>query len=221
MIQKLGILSSQALVTSGVNYVGARLISRAFSSPAAALVRHPLSVTGAVPPPLSPIPERECGGGVRSQAIDEFGQISLVPPSAASTDLDEVADADAEAKAMEDSANRLFAVIELGGTQYKITTGDLVYAERLYNSEGKVADIGTTMDTDKVLLVGGLESTAVGLPTVPNAKVTLRVEQQRQDEKIYIFKKRRRKNSKRKKGFRRQLTILRVVDITCEALRKC
>lgn len=104
-----------------------------------------------------------------------------------------------------------FAVVELSGTQYKVTLDDVITADLMEN-----VDIGDTVNLDKVLLVGTKKATAVGRPYVREAKVIAAVEEIAKDKKVIAFKTRRRKNSKRTKGFRRQLTILRVVDITVE-----
>jgi large subunit ribosomal protein L21 len=65
-----------------------------------------------------------------------------------------------------------------------------------------------------VLLVGSKFATVIGHPLVPQARVTLQVEEITLDQKVTILKFRRRKNSRRRKGFRRQLTILRVTNIS-------
>lgn len=64
-----------------------------------------------------------------------------------------------------------------------------------------------------MLLLGNVNQTFVGLPFVEGAKVRARVEEQTVDEKIDIFKKKRRKNYRRWNGFRRQVTVLRVTDV--------
>ncbi|CAM9564913.1 unnamed protein product [Ectocarpus sp. 12 AP-2014] len=101
-----------------------------------------------------------------------------------------------------------FAVIRLGNTQHKVTKGDVIVAEKL------VGDIGTTLETADVLLVGTRESTVVGRPTVSGAKVKLFVEEQTRDKKLIVFKKRRRKSSKTTQGHRREVTLLRVAEIS-------
>ncbi|KAE8889146.1 hypothetical protein PF005_g17599 [Phytophthora fragariae] len=101
-----------------------------------------------------------------------------------------------------------FAVVKLAGTQYKVTQGDVVIAEKIKN-----AKVGEIMDIDEVLLLGNVNQTIVGRPLVEGAKVRARVEEQTLDAKIDIFKKKRRKNYRRWNGFRRQVTVLRVTDI--------
>ena len=77
-------------------------------------------------------------------------------------------------------------------------------------------DIGQVLEAEKVLLVGSRSTTLVGSPTVPGAKVRLQVEDITKDKKVIIFKSRRRKNSRSKNGFRRDVTILRITDILLE-----
>ncbi|EGZ23342.1 hypothetical protein PHYSODRAFT_344419 [Phytophthora sojae] len=101
-----------------------------------------------------------------------------------------------------------FAVVKLAGTQYKVTQGDVVIAEKI-----KDAKVGEIMDIDEVLLLGNVNQTIVGRPLVEGAKVRARVEEQTLDAKIDVFKKKRRKNYRRWNGFRRQVTVLRVTDI--------
>ncbi|KAI9910321.1 hypothetical protein PsorP6_010554 [Peronosclerospora sorghi] len=101
-----------------------------------------------------------------------------------------------------------FAVVKLAGTQYKVTQGDVVIAEKI-----KHAKVGEIMDINEVLLLGNVNQTIVGRPLIDGAKVRARVEEQTLDAKIDVFKKKRRKNYRRWNGFRRQVTVLRVTDI--------
>uniref|UniRef100_A0AAV1T8G5 Large ribosomal subunit protein bL21m n=1 Tax=Peronospora matthiolae TaxID=2874970 RepID=A0AAV1T8G5_9STRA len=101
-----------------------------------------------------------------------------------------------------------FAVVKLGGTQYKVTEGDVVIAEKI-----KDAKVGEIMDMNEVLLLGNVNQTIVGRPLISGAKVRARVEEQTLDAKIDVFKKKRRKNYRRWNGFRRQVTVLRVTEI--------
>ena len=105
----------------------------------------------------------------------------------------------------------LFAVVELAGNQHKVTTDDLLVVNRL-----KPVDkykIGSTHTLKDVLLVSSSHKTLVGLPTVSGAEVDVMVEEITRDAKVIVFKKRRRKHSQRKNGFRRDITLLRVLDI--------
>jgi large subunit ribosomal protein L21 len=108
-------------------------------------------------------------------------------------------------------AGGLFAVLELGGCQHKVTTDDLLVVNRLQPvNMFKVGSLHTLTD---IMLVGSSHLTLVGLPYVNGCQVDVLVEEITQDAKVTIFKKRRRKHSQRKNGYRRDLTLLRVVDI--------
>ena len=101
-----------------------------------------------------------------------------------------------------------FAVVRLGGTQYKVARDDVIVAEHL-----KHAVVGEDLVLDEVLLVGTEATTVVGRPLVPDARVVCAVEEQTKDAKVVVFKKRRRKASRRRTGHRRLVTLLRVLDI--------
>lgn len=108
-------------------------------------------------------------------------------------------------------AGGMFAVVELAGSQHKVTTDDLLVVNVLKPvSHYKVGSVHTLKD---VMLVGSSHMTCVGMPYVSGAEVDVMVEEIAQDAKVIVFKKRRRKNYKRKNGFRRDITMLRVLDI--------
>jgi large subunit ribosomal protein L21 len=112
----------------------------------------------------------------------------------------------------------LFAVLEIVGSQHKVTTDDLLVVNRLQPVDqykiGSVHTFGGEGDNSKnILLVGSSHLTIAGMPYVPGAEVDVMVEEITQDAKVIIFKKRRRKHSQRKNGFRRDLTLLRILDI--------
>lgn len=102
----------------------------------------------------------------------------------------------------------LFAVISMSGTQFKITQDDTIRADYM---DGY--DIGDILTIDEVYLVGSRAGTVVGRPLIPGAKVRFEVEELTKDKKVIIFKMRRRKHSRRMRGFRADLTILRCKDI--------
>jgi large subunit ribosomal protein L21 len=105
----------------------------------------------------------------------------------------------------------LFAVVELGGAQHKVSADDLIVVNRLQPIETyKIGSVHTLTD---VMLVGSSHMTLVGMPNIKGAEVDVMVEEITRDSKLIIFKKRRRKNSQRKNGFRRDVTLLRVLDI--------
>jgi large subunit ribosomal protein L21 len=110
-------------------------------------------------------------------------------------------------------AGGLFAIIELAGSQYKVTTDDLLIVNRLKPvTDYKIGSIHT-LTGPQVLLLGSSHYTLVGMPSIEHAEVDIMIEEITKDEKIVIFSKRRRKNSKRKNGFRRDVTMLRILDI--------
>ena len=125
---------------------------------------------------------------------------------ASSTAATKVLHRDPETPAPASTGDR-FAVVRLGGTQYKITKDDVIVAEKLD------VQVGSDLIIDEVLLVGSEAATVVGRPTVQNATVTCAVEEQTRDAKVVVFKKRRRQNSRRRNGHRRHVTLLRVTDI--------
>ena len=103
----------------------------------------------------------------------------------------------------------VFAVVRLSGTQYKVSKDDVVYTDKLPG-----AQVGSTLELDQVLMVGTRGHTLVGRPLVPQARVRVAVEEQTFDAKTHVFKKKRRKGYRRWNGHRRQLTVLRIMDIT-------
>ena len=102
----------------------------------------------------------------------------------------------------------VFAVLKLSGSQYKVTIGDVLTVNKVPEAE-----VGKSLHIDDVLLVGTPNQTIVGAPLVPNARVTLEVEEQKKDKKVIVFKKKRRQGYQRKNGARRHITVLRVAAI--------
>jgi large subunit ribosomal protein L21 len=100
----------------------------------------------------------------------------------------------------------MFAVIKTGGRQYRVVPDDVLEI-------GKIAgDVGTIVQLGEVLLVGG-DSPVLGVPTVAGASVAAEVLQHKRGPKVISFKKRRRKNSRRKRGYRDEITVLRITEI--------
>ncbi len=100
----------------------------------------------------------------------------------------------------------MFAVIKTGGKQYKVAANDVIKIEMLDGVAGQVI----TLDT--VLMLGG-DQIVVGAPLVAGASVSAEIVEQTRGPKTISFKKRRRQNSKRKKGHRQHLTIVRITGI--------
>ncbi|MDG1182762.1 MAG: 50S ribosomal protein L21 [Tateyamaria sp.] len=101
----------------------------------------------------------------------------------------------------------MFAVLKTGGKQYKVQSGDTLRVEKL------AANAGDTVQFNEVLMIGG-DDPVVGSPVVADAGVQAEVIEQIKGTKTINFVKRRRKHSsKRTKGHRQQLTLIRVTDI--------
>lgn len=98
----------------------------------------------------------------------------------------------------------MYAIIETGGKQVKVTEGQEIYVEKV------AAQADETVTFDKVLFVGG-DDVKVGAPYVGGATVTAKVEKQGRQKKIRVFKYKRRKNYHRKQGHRQPYTKL-VID---------
>jgi large subunit ribosomal protein L21 len=101
----------------------------------------------------------------------------------------------------------MYAVIKTGGKQYRVAANDVIQVERLD------AEAGATVELTDVLMVGGDGSARLGSPLLAGTSVTAEVLEQAKGPKLVVFKKRRRKNSRRKTGHRQQLTVLRIKDI--------
>jgi large subunit ribosomal protein L21 len=100
----------------------------------------------------------------------------------------------------------MFAVIKTGGKQYRVVPNDVLEI-------GKIAgDVGTIVQLGEILLVGG-ETPVLGVPLVAGASVAAEVLDHKRGPKVIAFKKRRRKNSKRKRGYRDEITVIRVTEI--------
>src|SRR5438477_11075136 len=100
----------------------------------------------------------------------------------------------------------MFAVIKTGGKQYRVAAKDLLKVEKV------AGELGQTIQFGEVLMVGG-DTVTVGTPTVAGASVAAEVIEQGRGPKVIAFKKRRRQNSRRKRGHRQEFTRLRVTEI--------
>jgi large subunit ribosomal protein L21 len=101
----------------------------------------------------------------------------------------------------------MYAVIKTGGKQYRVSKDDVVTIERV------PGDAGAKIEFDQVLMIGSGAGVKIGAPVVSGAKVTAELVEQSRGPKLIAFKKRRRKNSRRKKGHRQDLSIVRITDI--------
>ena len=101
----------------------------------------------------------------------------------------------------------MFAVIRTGGKQYRVTPELVLKVEKLE------AEAGSTITFTDVLAIGGDAGLTLGAPVIAGATVTATVIAQDRLDKIIIFKKRRRQNSRRKNGHRQHVTVLRIAGI--------
>ena len=106
----------------------------------------------------------------------------------------------------------MFAVIRTGGKQYRVTPNAVLKVEKLD------AEAGGTVTFNDVLAVGIDGNLTIGSPIVADASVTATVIAQDRLDKVIIFKKRRRQNSRRRNGHRQHVTVLRIGDITASGL---
>ncbi|MFO1102862.1 MAG: 50S ribosomal protein L21 [Methylocystis sp.] len=100
----------------------------------------------------------------------------------------------------------MFAVIKTGGKQYSVAAGDVITVMALDGAPGDAVTF------DEVLMLGG-DSPKIGAPAVAGAKVSGEIAEQTRSPKSIAFKKRRRQNSKRKRGHRQDLTLVRITAI--------
>ncbi|MDR0339712.1 MAG: 50S ribosomal protein L21 [Desulfovibrio sp.] len=101
----------------------------------------------------------------------------------------------------------MYAIIESGGKQFRVEEGGKLRVAAL------AAEVGAEVTLDKVLLLGGAE-TAVGTPYVENAKVTAQVVDHGRGDKILVFKKWRRNDSRCLQGHRQNYTTIKITSIT-------
>lgn len=101
----------------------------------------------------------------------------------------------------------MYAVIEVGGKQYKVSEGDVIFTEKLDAAEGD------SVTFDKVLIYADGENVNIGAPVVEGVTVSAKVEKQGKAKKIYVFKMKRKKNYRRKKGHRQPFTKVTIEKI--------
>src|SRR5215470_1339483 len=100
----------------------------------------------------------------------------------------------------------MFAVIKTGGKQYRVVPDDVLEI-------GKIAgDVGSIVQLGEVLVLGA-DTPVLGVPLVSGASVAAEVLDHKRGAKVIAFKKRRRKNSRRKRGYRDEITVIRVTEI--------
>ena len=106
----------------------------------------------------------------------------------------------------------MFAVIKTGGKQYRVAAEDVIKVEKVKGDPGEIVQFG------EVLVVGG-DAVKLGEPTIAGASVAAEVLEQGRGAKVIAFKKRRRKNSRRKRGHRQEFTLLRVTEILTDGAK--
>jgi large subunit ribosomal protein L21 len=106
----------------------------------------------------------------------------------------------------------MFAVIKTGGKQYRVAADDVLRIEKIKGEPGEIVQLG------EVLVVGG-DAVTLGVPTVAGASVAAEVLEQGRGDKVIAFKKRRRKNSRRKRGHRQEFTLLRITEILTDGAK--
>ena len=100
-----------------------------------------------------------------------------------------------------------FAVIQTGGKQYKVSASEILKIERLNNEEGK------TVEFKNVLFLNDDKTTEIGNPNIQGAKVEATILKNTKNKTILVFKKRRRKNSRKKYGHRQPISLIRITKI--------
>ena len=100
-----------------------------------------------------------------------------------------------------------FAVIQTGGKQYKVSTSEILKVERLEDSEGK------TVEFKNVLFLNDDKSSEFGNPNIQGAKVEATILKNTKNKTVLVFKKRRRKNSRKKYGHRQLISLIRITKI--------
>ena len=100
-----------------------------------------------------------------------------------------------------------FAVIQTGGKQYKVSASEILKVERLSNQEGK------TVEFKNVLFLNDDKTIEIGNPNIQGAKVEATILKNTKNKTILVFKKRRRKNSRKKYGHRQPISLIRITKI--------
>jgi large subunit ribosomal protein L21 len=106
----------------------------------------------------------------------------------------------------------MFAVIKTGGKQYRVAADDVLKVEKVKGEPGEIVQFG------EVLVVGG-DDVKLGEPTISGASVAAEVLEQGRGPKVIAFKKRRRKNSRRKRGHRQEFTLIRITEILTDGAK--
>src|SRR6202140_155380 len=106
----------------------------------------------------------------------------------------------------------MFAVIKAGGKQYRVAAEDVIRIDRVKGEPGEIVEFG------EVLVLGG-DTPQLGMPTIAGATVAGEVLQHTRGDKVIAFKKRRRKNSRRKRGYRHEFSVIRITEILTDGAK--
>jgi large subunit ribosomal protein L21 len=106
----------------------------------------------------------------------------------------------------------MFAVIKAGGKQYRVAAEDIIRIDRVTSEPGQIVEFG------EVLVLGG-DTPQLGTPTIAGACVSGEVLQHTRGDKVIAFKKRRRKNSRRKRGSRHEFSVIRITEILTDGAK--
>ena len=106
----------------------------------------------------------------------------------------------------------MFAVIRAGGKQYRVAAEDVIRIDRVKGEPGEIVEFG------EVLVLGG-DTPQLGMPTIAGATVAGEVLQHTRGDKVIAFKKRRRKNSRRKRGYRHEFSVIRITEILTDGAK--
>ena len=108
----------------------------------------------------------------------------------------------------------MFAVIKTGGKQYKVAQDQIIVVEKL------AGDAGDVVEFDDILAIEDGETRTIGAPRVDGAGVRGTVVEQARDDKVIVFKRKRRQNYRRTKGHRQHLTSVRITEIITQGFKK-
>jgi large subunit ribosomal protein L21 len=106
----------------------------------------------------------------------------------------------------------MFAVIKAGGKQYRVAPEDVIRIDRVNGQPGEIVEFG------EVLVLGG-DTPQIGAPMIAGATVAGEVLQHTRGDKVIAFKKRRRKNSRRKRGYRHEFSVIRITEILTDGAK--
>lgn len=102
----------------------------------------------------------------------------------------------------------MFAVVEIAGQQYKVSKADRIYVPLLES------EVGSKVTFEKVLLLGDEKSTKIGTPVISGSSVEAKVLEHIRDDKVIIFKKKRRKGYKVRRGHRQHYTEIEITKVS-------